>query len=167
MRKNFIILASIFSVVLNIGFIGTYCLHKTGLHLGKLVDTNHKRFLYEELNLSPEQLVEFERGRDRFHTYLGLQSKTIQAERIELIGLLAKNPPDREAIDAKHKEIQPLQRQMQAKVIDHFLEESHILTPKQRKKFFALIKGRIKTKSGFYPGGMQRSGLKPAQGENQ
>jgi len=167
MRKNLIILAIIFSVVLNIGFIGTYYLQKAGLHPLKLVQANHKRFLYQELNLSPEQLAEFEPGRDRFHTYLDLQSRKIQAGQVELIGLLSENPPDRKAIDAKHEEIQSLQQQMQARVIDHFLEESRILTPEQRKKFFALIKGRIEKNSGFCPGWMQRSGLKPAHGESR
>lgn len=167
MRKNLIILAIIFSVVLNIGFIGTYCLQKAGLHPLKLVHTNHKRFLYEELNLSPEQLAEFEPGRNRFHTYLDLQSKTIQAGQIELISLLAENPPDRKAIDTKHEKIQNLQRQMQTRVIDHFFEESRILTPEQRKKFFALIKGRIEKNSGFCPGWMQRNGLKPVQGDSR
>ncbi len=167
MRKNIIILAGIFSVVLNIGFIGTYFLQKAGLHILQPVYTNHKRFLYEELNLSPEQLTEFVPGRDRFHTYLNLQSRKIQAGQIELIRLLAENPSDRKAIDGKHKEIQTLQRQMQARVIDHFLEESRILTPEQRKKFFALIKGRIEKSSGFCPGWMQRSGLKPAPGASR
>jgi len=167
MRKNFILLAIIFSVVLNIGFIGTYCLQKVGLHPLKSVYTNHKRFLYKELNLSPEQLAAFEPGRDRFHTFLSLQGKKIQAVQIKLISLLAENAPDRKAIDDKQKKIQALQRQMQARVIDHFLAESRILTPEQRKKFFALIKGRIEQNSGFCPGWMQRSGLKPVQGENR
>ncbi len=167
MRKNLIILAIIFSVVLNIGFIGTYCLQKSGLHPLRLVHINHKRFLYEELNLSPEQLVEFEPSRDRFHTYFDLQSRKIQAGQVELIGLLAENPPDRKAIDARHEEIQALQQQMQTRVIDHFLEESRILMPEQRKKFFALIKGRIEKNSGFCPGWMQRSRLKPVQGESR
>lgn len=167
MRKNLIILATIFSVVLNIGFIGTYCLQKAGLYPLKQVSANHKRFLYEELNLSPEQLAKFEPGRDRFHTYLDLQSRKIQAGQIELIGLLSENPPDRKAINAKHEAIQSLQQQMQTRVIDHFLEESRIFTPEQRKKFFTLIKGRIEKNSIFFPGLMQGSGPKPGQGESR
>ncbi|HEB69930.1 MAG TPA: periplasmic heavy metal sensor [Desulfobulbus sp.] len=167
MRKNFILLAVIFSVVLNIGFIGAYCLQKAGLHPLRLVPANHKRFLYQELNLSPEQLAEFEPGRDRFHTYLALQSRKIQAGQVELIDLLSENPPDRKAINARHEEIQALQQQMQTRVIDHFLKESRILTPEQRKKFFALIKRRIKKNSGFCPGWMQQSRVKPAHGESR
>jgi len=167
MRKNIITLAITFSVVLNLGFIGTYCLQKTGLHPLKSVHTSHKRFLYEELNLSPEQLTAFESARGRFHTYLDLQSKKIQVAQIELIGLLAENSPDRTAIDIRHKEIQTLQRQMQDRVIDHFLKESSIMTLEQRKKFFTLIKKRIEKNSNFFPGGMQRSPLKHFQGETR
>jgi Spy/CpxP family protein refolding chaperone len=166
MRKNLITLAIIFSVVLNIGFIGTYCLQKTGLHPLKPVHTSHKQFLYEELNLSPEQLAEFEPARNRFHAYINQQSKKIQAGQIKLMSLLAENSPDRKAIDAKHEEIQTLQRQMQNRVIDHFLEESSIMAPEQRKKFFTLIKGRIEKNRSFFPGGMRRSPLKHFQGED-
>ena len=167
MRKNLIILAVIFSVVLNIGFIGTYYLQKAGLHPLKIVHANHKRFLYEKLNLSPEQLAAFKPGRDRFRSYLNLQSRKIQAGRIELISLLSENSTDRKTIDDKQKEIQALQHQMQARVIDHLFEESRILTPEQRKKFFTLIKGRIVKNRGFCPGWMQRGGQKPAHGESR
>ena len=167
MRKNLIILSILFSVMLNIGFIGAYCLHKGGLCSREQEPANHKRFLYEELNLSPEQLARFKPERDRFHSYLNHQGKRIQTKRLELIRLLVENFPDRKAINAKHEQIQTLQNQMQTKVIDHFLEEGSILTPGQRKKFFILIKGRIEKKTGSYPGWMLRNRQKFSQGKNR
>ncbi|HHB76508.1 MAG TPA: periplasmic heavy metal sensor [Desulfobulbus sp.] len=167
MRKNLFILAGIFSVVLNISFIGTHFLQKSGLHPLTPVHADHKRFLYEELNLSPKQLAVFKQGRDRFHTYLNKQSRKIQIERIKLIRLLSENLTDRKTIDDKQKEIQALQRQMQARVIDHLLRESHILTPEQRKKFFTLIERRIEKNRGFCPGWMRKDGQKPVHGESR
>ncbi len=167
MKKNLITLAMIFSVVLNLGFIGIYCFQRADLYARKQGHASHKQFLYEELNLSPEQLEKFEPGRDSFHAYLNRQGKRIQARRLELIDLLAEDVPDRKAIEAKHKQIQLLQQQMQTRVIDHFINESSILTAEQRKKFFVLIKGRIGKNEGSCPGWMLRVRPESAPGESR
>lgn len=164
MKKNLLTLAIIFSVVLNLGFIGTYCFQRTGLYARKQGHANPKQFLYEQLNLSPEQLKKFEPGRDNFHAYLNQQRKRIQARRLELIDLLAEDAPDRKVIEAKHKQIQLLQQQMQTRVIDHLMNESSILTAEQRKKFFVLIKGRIEKNDGSCPGWMLRGRAKDTPG---
>ena len=169
MIKNLKTLAIIFSVVLNIVFIGSYFYHKsdqyplTG-HQGK-----HNRFFIEELNLSREQLDRFEPIRERFHAFLSQQGHAIKDKQLELIDLLAavrprsyaKENPAREAVDVKQKEIQTLQRQMQAKVIEHLLEESGMFTPQQRKRFFGLIRGRIEKSDGPRPRWMPQTQIGP------
>ena len=164
MKENFKTLAIIFSVVLNIVFIGSYFYHKADLlpligHRGK-----HNRFLLEELNLSRKQLDRFEPIRDRFHAFLGQQGHAIKDKQLELIGLLAKENPDRAAIDLKQKEIQTLQRQMQAKVIEHLLEESGMFTPEQRKRFFELMRERIEKSDGPRPRWMPQTQIGPSAG---
>ena len=71
--------------------------------------------------------------------------------RLELISLISEKKPDGQAIEAKQKAIQALQRQMQAKVVGHLLEEAGTLTPAQRQKFFGLIKDRIEKSNGNRP----------------
>ena len=164
MKKNIKILAIIFSVVLNIVFLGSYLYHKFGLHLSPGHQMNHNRLICEELNLSREQLKKFEPVRDRFHAFISQQGHAIKDKQLELIDLLTKENPDREAIGAKQKEIHTLQGQMQAKVIDHLLEEREIFTVEQREKFFALIKGRIEKSESPRPRWMPKPRIKPSEG---
>ena len=151
MKKNLKTLAIIFSIVLNLVFIGTYFYHQFDQQPLTGPQGDHNRFLVEELNLSREQIDRFAPIRDRFHAFLSRQEHAIKDKQLELISLLAKENPDREAVDVKQKEIQTLQRQMQAKVIDHLLEESGIFTSEQRQRFFALIKGRIEKSVNPHP----------------
>ncbi len=164
MKKNLKTLGIIFSVVLNIVFIGSYVYHKSGLNFMTDRHTHHNRLLYEELNLSHEQLHRFGPIRDNFHAFLNQQSQKIKARQLQLIDLLVEKNPDREAIDTRQTEIQVLQQEMQAKVIHHLLKESKIFTPEQREKFFALIKGRIEKNESPRPRWMSRPRSQPAQG---
>lgn len=165
MKENLKTLAIIFSVVLNIVFIGSYFYHKSDQYLLTGHQGKHNRFLIEELNLSREQLDRFEPIRDRFHAFLSQQGYVIRDKQLELIDLLAKENPDREAVDVKQKEIQTLQRQMQAKVIEHLFEESGMFTPEQRKKFFGLIRERIEKSDGPRPRWMSQMQIDPSKGE--
>ena len=54
---------------------------------------------------------------------------------------------------------------MQARVIDHILEESRIFTPELRRKFFALIRSRIEKSDGPRPRWMPRNAGSPSEGE--
>jgi len=164
MTKNLKILAIIFSVVLNIVFIGSYFYRQSALFTLVGHGANPESLLYEELNLSREQLERFGPLRDRFHAFVNEQGKKIKARQLELIDLLAGERPDRRAIAAKRKEIQTLQRRMQSRVIDHLLEESGVFTPEQRRKFFALIKERIGKRSGPRPRWMPQTGARPSEG---
>jgi len=164
MKKNLKILAIIFSVALNIVFIGSYFYYRSGTLAVPGRQSNHNRLLYEELNLSREQLERFGPLRDTFHAFVNEQGRKIKAGQLELIDLLAGEAPDRGAIAAKRKEIQTLQRQMQTGVIDHLLEESGTFTPQQRRKFFALIKERMGKSGGPRPRWMPQAGAKPSEG---
>jgi len=163
--KNIKTLAILFSVVLNIVFIGSYFYHSSDLLPLADRQANHDHRLYEKLDLGRDQLGRFEPLRDTFHVFINEQGRKIKAKQLELVGLLVKEKPDRRAIDAKQEEIQVLQRQMQAKVIDHLLEESSIFTPEQRQKFFALIKGRIEKNDGPRPRWMLRMQVSPSKGK--
>jgi len=165
MKNNFKILAVTFSVALNIVFIGSYFYHESSLSPLSGRQGEHDHPLYEELNLGRDQLDRFKPLRDSFHAFVNEQGRKIKAKQLGLVDLLAKEKPDRRAIDAQQEEIQSLQRQMQASVIDHLLEESRIFTTEQRQRFFALIKGRIKESSGPRPQWMSRTQVGPSEWE--
>jgi len=164
MKKNLKILAIIFSVALNIVFIGSYFYYRSCPLAVRGHQANNNRLLYEELNLSREQLERFGPLRDRFHAFVNEQGRKIKAGQLELIDLLVGEAPDRKAIAVKRKEIQTLQGQMQTGVIDHLLDESGFFTPEQRRKFFALIKERMGKSSGPRPRWMPQTGAKYSGG---
>lgn len=161
MKENFKTLAVIFSVILNGVFIGSYFYYGSGLagFSGRLAE--HKHPLYELLDLDRKQLDKFKFKRKKFHTFVNRQGRKIKARQLELVDLLDKEKPNHPAIDAKQEEIQALQRQMQAKVIDHLLEESRTFSPEQRQKFFALIKGSIEKSDGPRPRWMPKTQANP------
>lgn len=167
MKENLKTLAIVFSVVLNIVIIGSYFYHKLDHSPLTCHPGNYNHSLIEELNLSREQLDRFEPIRDRFHAFLSRQGDDIKYKQLELIDLLARENPDREAVGVKQKEIQTLQRQMQTKVINHLFAESRIFTSEQRKKFFALIRGRIRKSNGPRPRWMPHTRVNSVKGEER
>ena len=148
MRRNLKTLLVIFSVILNVGFIGTYAVYKLSPSSSKEVqqgDLGKPVFL--ELDLSADQLARCEAERDNFHARLQESGQEIKEKQVELIDLLAMSDPHQQAIEAKQREIQDVQTTVQERVIVHFLRESALLNPEQRARFFDLIKERIEMDS--------------------
>ncbi len=157
MRHNLKTLAIIFSVVLNLAFIGCYLYHRWGSSPLANCQLTQGHPLYEQLDLSPGQLQKFKASHYRFHAFVKEQGRKIKARQLELVALLSRDKPDRRLIEAKLVEIQTLQRRMQAKVIDHLLAMSRMFTPEQRGKFFTLIEERIEKSALSRPGWMLRT----------
>ena len=151
MKENLKTLILIFSVVLNIAFVGTAIYHKWSSPPARSALPGNRPFLYEELNLTKEQLEKFEPLRNRFHARLNEISSEIRKKRFHLIDLLAASDPDREAIRRQQEKIFALQKRMQMTIINHLLDESTILTVEQRARLFRLIRKRSETKGGPLP----------------
>jgi len=164
MKKNIKMLAIIFSVVLNIVFSASYFYRQADRRYFRAHQTGHHRPLYEELDLTRTQRNRFASARDSFHAFILAQGRKIKGKQLELIDLLDNPDPDRRAIDTRQKEIQALQQQMQDKVIAHLLEESGMLRPEQRQKFFALIKERIEKSRSRRPRWMPQTRANHAKG---
>jgi Spy/CpxP family protein refolding chaperone len=135
MRRHIKTLAVIFSVALNLAFLVGYGVRRF---------SDRPRFAYEDLDLSEDQRVRIEAGRDRFLSALNDIGDRIIAKHLELMDLIAAEPTDRQAVEGKFQEIHSLQQSMQSNVMEHLLEDKQILTPEQRAKFFALLKSRIR-----------------------
>jgi Spy/CpxP family protein refolding chaperone len=151
MKENLKALLLLFSAVLNIAFVGTAIYHKWSSPPAGSALPGNRPFLYEELNLTKEQLEKFEPLRNRFHARLHETSSEIRNIRLHLIDLLAASDPDREAIRRQQEQIFALQKRMQRTVINHLLDESTILTAEQRARLFHLIRERSETRGGPWP----------------
>ncbi|MFW8602254.1 Spy/CpxP family protein refolding chaperone [Desulfobacterota bacterium M19] len=161
MTKNLKALAIIFSVVLNIVFIGSHLRHAIPQRQGWR--QGESCAIVGQLNLSSEQLTRFTRLRDSFHAFIKEQSARIKTRQLEFIDLIAQQKPNRRQLEAKQAEIWALQREMQSMVIKHLLAENKIFTPRQRRIFFSIIRQRIEN-SDARPGWIPRRQTQAAAG---
>ena len=148
MRKNLKTLLVILSVILNVGFIGTYAAYRLSHSFSKEVQRGELgKPVFLEIGLSADQLARCEAERDNFHARLQGLGQEIREKQVELIDLLAMSDPHQQAIEAKQREIQDVQTTVQERVIVHILRESAFLNPEQRARFFDRIKERIEVGS--------------------
>ena len=143
MKDNIKKLMLIFSIVLNLAFVGGTAYHS--LSSGSIASkpSPNRPFLYRELNLTKEQLARVEPARDQFHRRLSEIGGEIKARQIKLMDLLAGPVLNRESVENLETEIRALQQTMQDTVINHILDQTSVFTPEQRSRFFALMKERI------------------------
>jgi Spy/CpxP family protein refolding chaperone len=151
MKGNFKILIFLFSIILNIVFVGTYAAFKLNIITGDRKNDNLMKPLFLELDLSAQQLTKFKSERDKFHPQLQALEQGIKRKQIELIEILSIKTPDPQALERKQKEIQELQALAQDRVILHLLQASNFLNPEQRTRFFNLIKERIEVSASSCP----------------
>ncbi len=143
MKVNWKVLIFIFSVILNVVFIGTFTVHKMSIISTNTINVNRMNPLFLELDLSADQLAEFNHERDAFYAQMQETGLMIKAKQIELIDILEGASTDQPTIEKKQAEIQCLQKIIQDRVIVHFLKEKALLTPKQQSRFFQLVRDRI------------------------
>jgi len=162
MKENLKALGIAFSIILNFVFIGTATFYKLSSHAATARTTEANcPFLYQKLNLSPEQLARMEPVRDRFHERLSKIGDEIKTKQLELIDLLAAPELDHGAVDAVRERINQLQKTTQDTILDHIVEETGIFNPEQRQGFFNLIRERINRSGQACPPWMR-----PSQGHN-
>ena len=151
MKRNHKTLIFLFSIILNVVFVGTYAVYKLNVITGDRKDDHLMKPLFLELDLTPEQLTRFKSERNKFHPYLQTLEQEIKKKQIELIEILSIDTPDQRAIEIKQKEIQELQAATQDRVIAHLMQVSTFLNPEQRTRFFRLIRERIEVSTSSCP----------------
>lgn len=158
MKMNLKTMILAFSLILNVVFIGIFSAHTIPIFSrdGKAGKLMKPPFL--QLDLTAEQLARFKSNRDKFMVELREMGQAVGKKQIELVDLLAASPSDERAIKTKQEEIQRLQVATQNRVIVHWIQESSLLNPKQRIRFFQLIKARIERSIQAYPPFMRSSG---------
>ena len=151
MKGNLKILIFLFSILLNIVFVGTYAAYKFQINTGERKDDNSTKPLFLELDLTPEQLASFKSERDKFHPQLQALELEITGKQIELIEILSGDAPDPQILAIKQNAIRILQAAAQDRVIAHIRQASAILSPEQRTRFFNLIRKRIEDSASACP----------------
>ena len=138
MRHHIRTLGVIFSVVLNLAFLGSYAYRTFAGRAG---------YVYEEVQLSPEQQARMAAGRDQFIGAVDTIGRNIVSLQLQLIDAIAADPLDRNAIDATVGRIHAEQQAMQRTVVEHLLADKDGLTPDQRREFFEVLKRRVRSQS--------------------
>jgi len=143
MKENLKNLVFIFSIALNIVFLGGTSYYRLTSGSSAAKPAPNCPFLYQELNLTKEQLSRIEPARDRFHQRLSEIGGDIKTRQLRLIDLLAAPNLNRKAVEDMQQEIETLQQTMQNTTISHIMEQTGVFSPEQRSRFFELMKGRI------------------------
>lgn len=157
MKENLKNLVLLFSLILNIAFLGATVYYKLSTPSAACT-LGTGPYLYQELNLTQAQLLQIEPIRDRFHAQVGQIGSNIKLKQLQIIDSLASPASEIGAVNSLQKETLELQQKMQNAIINHFVEETKIFTPEQRKNFFKLIKDRIEQSSQPCPPWMRSSG---------
>lgn len=135
MKSSIRTLGIIFSVGLNLAFVGSYAYQMIA---------KRPTFAYEEMRLDSDQRNRMMSSRDRFIGSIDRVGNKIIDLHVGLIDTIAADPLDRTAVQAKVDEIRMQQRSMQQVVVEHLLEDKSILRPDQRRQFFGTLKQRIR-----------------------
>jgi len=152
MRHYIATLGIIFSVALNLAFLGSYAYRTFAQPTG---------YAYEEVQLSPDQRSRMMVGRDRFVETVSTIGNNIVGLQVQLIDAIAADPLDRSTVDATVAQIHAQQQAMQRTVVEHLLADKSILTLDQRTAFFEVLKRRIRAQSAPRPPWMPRDGATP------
>jgi len=166
MKGNLKTLALIFSVILNAAFIGATAYYRLSPpSVASRPPSGSEPFIYQELDLSREQVDRIEPMRDEFLERLSEIGGAIRERQIRLVDLLSSTEVGRGKVEALQGQIRDLQRTLQDTVVSHVLEESAVFTPEQRSRFFQLMKERIEQSGEPRPPWLRPSpGGRPAQG---
>ena len=150
MGKHAKVLLITLSVALNVAFVGVWLAHAMSSPSGippayPGPDAHHPIWcpLHRELNVTLEQWQQIEPRLKEFRVTADSITAEVQGLRTEVVDLLARPHPDRQAVEAKQEEILTAQRRMQRLVAEHLLGEKEILTPDQQQQLFAIIRDRL------------------------
>ena len=158
----------IFSLILNVVFIGIFAAQMIPVFNRDRSAGEHMKPLFLQLDLTAEQMARFKSHRDTFKKELREMRKTVGKKQLELIDLLAASPLDEQALNMKQEEIRHLQAAIQDRVINHLLQESALLNPEQHTRFFQLVKERIESRVQARPPFMRSSErCRPGEGDNE
>jgi len=136
----------VFSVILNISTIGTFGYFRW-VKTNKSKSFSHKRdhrdYFNKQLGLTEAQSDSMEILRSKFWQEIKPLRVQLDQARQELFQVLKQDSLDDQKINLKIDEISEIQKLMQRKTIENFLQHQSILAPEQNKKFIEIMSSRL------------------------
>lgn len=99
--------------------------------------------LAEKLSLTPEQQASMKEADAAFRKEAGVKRAGLVKKREHLLSLIKAETADKAAIGAALADINALQGEIEAAVVEHMLAEKSMLTPQQREKYLKLLEKRF------------------------
>jgi len=135
------------SVALNIAFISVWAVRVLPQQVGLTAKDSAPRgcedcTLHRELGTTESQRRQMEPQQAAYLETTQALCRRAQDLRAELIDLIAAPALDANAVSAKQDSILAIQRQMQARIVEHLLSEKQVLTTEQQQKLFAMMRQR-------------------------
>ena len=147
------------SLGLNLAFVGIWAAHAWPIRAADQPKPAIWCPLHRALGTTPKQWTEIEPRLREFQTAIGMLCSQANAMRSEVIGLIAAEEPDLDAIQAKQEEVLAAKRKIQRLVVEHLLAEREVLTPEQQRQLFAMLRERTGCAADPPMSGQPRGGL--------
>lgn len=146
MSKKTLTWLLVFSVILNISTIGTFGYFrwmKTGEQKPGSHKRDHRDYFNKQLGLTEAQSDSMGNLRTRFWQEIKPLRGELDQARKELFEILKQDSLNDQKVNVKIDEISEIQKLMQRKTIENFLQHQSILTPEQNKKFIEIMSSRL------------------------
>lgn len=146
MSKKTLAWLLVFSVLLNISTIITFSYFrwmKTSQSRSFSYRRDHRDFFNKQLGLTPTQADSMDSLRAKFWQEIKPLRGQLDHARQELFEIVKQDSLDQQRLSLKIDEISDIQKQMQRKTIENFLQHQSILTPEQHKKFIEVMASRF------------------------
>jgi hypothetical protein len=139
----------IVSLAFNVGFGSTLAVRKVRQMCGgpcggpDMEPALCQKHLLDSLGLSPDEAERVAIAQDVLMSDIAALRAELAAERSKLGGLLTTERPDESAIQAQLDQMSAVQRRVQARIVEHLLNQRRQLTPEQRAEYDELIRQRV------------------------
>jgi hypothetical protein len=159
------------SLVFNAVFISMWMVHAVPRHFMKYCPCRSEKNLQVQcplqkaLSLSDSQWNQLHPGIESVRETTSGLYREMEKNRAALVNELEKTPIDSAALSACKERIIVCQKNIQALVINHILEEKKMLTQEQQKRFFNAIRSNMSCAVGPGMAGMTPEGIGGHGGE--
>lgn len=112
-------------------------------------DVRPGRFFREELNLTPEQHMQFRDLRRNFHMQANDLTYKMQIKRNEMITELAKEEPDIAKLKQIARDIGDMHTELKELTMEYYLGMKEVCTPEQEEKLYRIFEVLINRDGGM------------------
>ena len=156
MKKRITIYLVVIVTLINLSSLGTIIYLKwiaqNNMPVG-VRSENRFEIVKKELQLTTQQLVQFEKIRTELHSKLDSHDTKFSTLRKEMLKeIWQTQKPDSQKIENILEQFSQLQLETQRWIVQHFYKFKEVLTPEQAEKFYKIISER-------FPGQQRTPGL--------